>query len=39
MPMIIPYMAIPIGGVLMIVQIVLCWLAGFEATQYDEEAY
>lgn len=39
LPMIIPYMAIPVGGALMIVQIILCWLSGFEATHYDEEAY
>lgn len=38
-PMIVPYMAIPIGGALMIVQIILCWASGFDSTHYDEEFY
>lgn len=38
-PMIVPYMALPVGGVLMIVQIALCWLTGFGPSQYDEEVY
>lgn len=30
LPMILPYMALPVGGMLMLVQIALCWLTGFE---------
>ena len=36
--MVYPYMALPIGGVLMILQIVLCFFAGFGQTAYEEEA-
>lgn len=39
LPMIVPYMALPIGGVLMLVQIALCWATGFEKTRIEEEAY
>lgn len=39
MPMIVPYIAIPIGGALMIVQIVLCWFAGYEPAEPTEEPY
>ncbi|MBO3761500.1 TRAP transporter small permease [Ciceribacter sp. L1K22] len=35
MPMIIPYMAIPVGSVLILIQIVLCWLSGFEGDEHD----
>ncbi len=35
----IPYMAIPIGGTLIIVEIVLCWLAGYEPAEPTEEPY
>ncbi|HBM58631.1 TRAP transporter small permease [Salipiger marinus] len=39
LPMIVPYMALPVGGALMLVQIVLCWLTGFGETRHEEEAY
>ncbi|EAR53156.1 C4-dicarboxylate transport system permease small protein [Oceanicola granulosus HTCC2516] len=35
--MIYPYMALPVGGLLMILQIVLCFFAGFASTAYEEE--
>nr|CAD6436266.1 TRAP transporter small permease [Rhizobium sp. Q54] len=35
MPMIIPYMAIPVGSVLILVQIVLCWISGFGIEEND----
>ncbi|MDI7862644.1 TRAP transporter small permease [Rhizobiaceae bacterium n13] len=35
MPMIIPYMAIPVGSVLIIIQIMLCWVSGFEAENHE----
>lgn len=34
-PMVIPYMAIPIGSVLILIQIVLCWFSGFESENHD----
>lgn len=37
--MILPYLAIPIGATLMLVQIVLCWIVGFRPTEYEEEAW
>ncbi len=37
--MVIPYMALPIGGVLMLVQIILCWISGFEEGDPGEEPY
>jgi TRAP-type C4-dicarboxylate transport system permease small subunit len=37
MPMIIPYMAIPVGGVLMMVEIVLCWFAGYDPVRPEDE--
>ncbi len=36
-PMSLPYFAIPIGGFLMIVQIVLCWFAGYEAAEVADD--
>ncbi len=36
-PMIVPYLALPIGAALMIVQIALSWFAGFEPDADDEE--
>lgn len=36
-PMIVPYMALPVGGALMIVQIALCWVAGFGEHNSEEE--
>jgi TRAP-type C4-dicarboxylate transport system permease small subunit len=36
-PMIIPYMALPVGAALMLVQIVLSWFAGFEPDPDDDE--
>jgi TRAP-type C4-dicarboxylate transport system permease small subunit len=35
MPMVIPYMSIPIGSVLILLQILLCWLTGFESEARD----
>ena len=37
MPMIIPYMAIPVGSVLILVQIALCWASGFEIEVDDHD--
>ena len=37
MPMVIPYMSIPVGSLLILVQIVLCWLSGFEIDFEDPE--
>jgi TRAP-type C4-dicarboxylate transport system permease small subunit len=34
-PMVVPYMAIPIGSVLILIQIVLCWLSGFETEVHE----
>src|SRR5690606_1791409 len=34
-PMVIPYMAIPVGSVLILIQIVLCWISGFESQKDD----
>lgn len=31
MPMVVPYMAIPVGSVLILIQIALCWISGFES--------
>ncbi|EPX85246.1 TRAP transporter small permease [Salipiger mucosus] len=39
LPMVVPYLALPIGGTLMIIEIALCWASGFEDTRFDEEAY
>lgn len=36
-PMIYPYMALPVGAALMLVQIALSWLSGFEPEQDDED--
>jgi TRAP-type C4-dicarboxylate transport system permease small subunit len=35
-PMIVPYLAIPVGGVLMLIQIVLCWFAGYSPVRPEE---
>jgi TRAP-type C4-dicarboxylate transport system permease small subunit len=35
-PMIVPYMALPVGAFLMLVQIALSWIAGFEP-EHDED--
>ncbi|MBL4917880.1 TRAP transporter small permease [Tabrizicola sp. DMG-N-6] len=35
-PMILPYAALPVGAVLMLVQIALSWLTGFEPDRPDE---
>lgn len=35
MPMIIPYMAIPVGSVLILIQIALCWISGFGVEEDD----
>ena len=37
MPMIIPYMAIPVGSVMILIQIVLCWASGFEIDFEEHE--
>lgn len=37
--MVYPYMALPIGGVLMIIQIILCWIVGFRDPAVEEEAW
>lgn len=37
LPMIIPYLALPIGAALMIVQIALSWVSGFESDADDED--
>ncbi|CAH0342484.1 TRAP transporter small permease [Rhizobium sp. CECT 9324] len=34
-PMVVPYMAIPIGSVLILIQIVLCWISGFETEVHE----
>ncbi|TNC60050.1 TRAP transporter small permease [Rubellimicrobium roseum] len=39
LPMILPYLALPIGAVLMLAQIVLCWIVGFHSTVVEEEAW
>lgn len=39
LPMVVPYMALPVGGALMLVQIALCWATGFAPTRHDEEPY
>lgn len=36
-PMIIPYLALPVGAALMLVEIALTWVAGFEPDEADEE--
>lgn len=36
-PMIVPYLALPVGAALMIVEIALTWFAGFEPDPDDEE--
>ena len=37
LPMIVPYLAIPVGGVLMLVQIVLCWRGGYQPVGLEEQ--
>ncbi len=37
-PMIYPYLALPVGAALMLVQIALSWLSGFERDEDDEDA-
>ncbi|WP_447927303.1 TRAP transporter small permease [Vreelandella sp. EE27] len=37
LPMVVPYMALPIGGALMIVQITLCWITGFDQHTSEKE--
>jgi TRAP-type C4-dicarboxylate transport system permease small subunit len=37
MPMIIPYLAIPVGGALMLIEIVLCWFAGYDPIRPEDE--
>lgn len=34
-PMVVPYMAIPIGSVLILIQIILCWISGFETEVHE----
>jgi TRAP-type C4-dicarboxylate transport system permease small subunit len=36
-PMIVPYMALPVGAALMLVQIALSWLSGFEPEPDEDE--
>ena len=36
-PMIIPYAALPVGSALMLTQIALSWLSGFESDNRDTE--
>ena len=36
-PMIFPYMALPVGAALMLVQIALSWFSGFEPEQDEDE--
>ncbi len=36
-PMIYPYMALPVGAALMLVQIALSWIAGFEPDHDEDE--
>lgn len=36
-PMIVPYMALPVGAALMLVQIALSWFSGFEPEREDTE--
>jgi hypothetical protein len=35
--MIVPYLAIPVGGVLMLVQIALCWRGGYRPVGPEEQ--
>lgn len=37
--MILPYLAVPVGGALMLAQILLCWIVGFHPTEFEEEAW
>lgn len=36
-PMILPYLAIPVGGTLMLVEIVLCWFGGYQPIDPTEQ--
>ena len=38
-PMLLPYLAIPVGAAIMLAQIVLCWITGFREAPVEEEAW